>query len=230
MLARAGIASRRGSEELIRAGRVTVNGHIGLIGDRADPETDEICLDGQPVAPLLKFIYLALNKPCGYLSTRHDPQGRRTLMDLVPFKNVYPVGRLDKDTSGLILLTNDGEFAYLMAHPSHEVDKTYLARVEGKPAMTDLQRLRKGIILDDGITSPARVRIIQAGPNAALVEIVIHEGRKRQVRRMFEAVGHPVLELCRIAINGLKLGNLEPGKYRELAPSEIMELRKAVRK
>jgi 23S rRNA pseudouridine2605 synthase len=151
-------------------------------------------------------------------------------MDLVPFKNVYPVGRLDKDTSGLILLTNDGEFAYLMAHPSHEVDKTYLARVEGKPAMTDLQRLRKGIILDDGITSPARVRIIQAGPNAALVEIVIHEGRKRQVRRMFEAVGHPVLELCRIAINGLKLGNLEPGKYRELAPSEIMELRKAVRK
>ncbi len=151
-------------------------------------------------------------------------------MELVPYKNIYPVGRLDKDTSGLILLTNDGEFAYLMAHPSHEVDKTYLARVEGKPNMTELQRLRKGILLDDGITAPARARIVQADHNEALVEIAIHEGRKRQVRRMFEAVGHPVFELCRIAINGLKLGNLKPGKYRELAPSEIMELRKAAQK
>ncbi|MDD3925153.1 MAG: pseudouridine synthase [bacterium] len=227
MLAKSGITSRRGSEDLIRAGRVTVNGRMGLIGDKADLETDDIRLDGQPVAPLMHCIYLALNKPCGYLSTRHDPQGRQTLMDLVPFENVYPVGRLDKDTSGLILLTNDGEFTYLITHPSHGVDKTYLAKVKGTPDTTDLQCLRHGVALDDGMTSPARARIIQAGPDETLLEIVIHEGRKRQVRRMLAAVGHPVIELCRTAINGLKMDGLKPGEYRELTPSEVIELRKS---
>lgn len=227
ILAGSGITSRRGSEELIRAGRVTVNGLTARIGDKADPETDDICLDGQPVAPLLKHIYLALNKPCGYLSTRRDPQGRATLMELVPFENVYPVGRLDKDTSGLIFLTNDGDFTYLMTHPKHGVDKTYLARVRGRPDAADLQCLREGIMLDDGPTAPARARIIQAEPEETLLEIVIHEGRKRQVRRMLAAVGHPVAELCRLAVDGVKLGQLKCGRYRELTPVEVMELRRA---
>ncbi|HUZ99201.1 MAG TPA: pseudouridine synthase [Gaiellaceae bacterium] len=219
-LARAGIASRRGADELIKAGRVTVNGEPGQLNTFVQSR-DRVAVDGEPVS-LQKLTYLLLHKPGGVVTTARDPQGRPTVVDLVPSQpRVVPVGRLDAYTTGALLLTNDGQLAHRLAHPRYGVEKVYDATVDGKPDDLALQALRDGIELDDGPTAPARVR--RLGPNR--IELAIHEGRNHQVRRMLEAVGHPVTRLRRTAYAGLTLEGLEPGQWRELEPSEVDSLR-----
>jgi 23S rRNA pseudouridine2605 synthase len=219
-LASAGVGSRRAVDELIRAGRVTVNGQMGELGG-AVGEGDVVAVDGRPVAPQ-ELAYLMLHKPSGVVTTASDPQGRRTVVDLVESpQRVYPVGRLDRDTTGLLLLTNDGELANRLAHPRHGVEKTYVADVEGDPPPDVLRRLAEGVELDDGPTASARVRRLGAGR----VELVIHEGRNRQVRRMCEAVGHPVRRLHRSAYGPLELGALAEGRWRALTSEEVDALR-----
>ncbi len=223
-LARAGVASRRGADELIKAGRVTVNEKPGQLntfveaGDRV--ELDGRTLELQPLA------YVLLHKPAGTVTTARDPQGRRTVVDLVDLVDhaarVVPVGRLDVDTTGALLLTNDGELAHRLAHPRYEVEKLYEATVEGEPDDAALERIESGVELDDGRTAPARVR--RLAPSK--LELAIHEGRKHQVKRMLEAVGHPVTSLHRSRYAGLTLEGLEPGAWRELEPSEVERLRK----
>ena len=222
-LARAGVASRRGADELIRAGRVRVNGEeAGLAtfvsaGDRVE-------LDGQAVEPE-PLTYVLLNKPASVVTTARDPQGRPTVVGLVGHeRRVVPVGRLDADTTGLLLLTNDGPLAHRLAHPRYEVDKVYEAEVEGDPSADVVRRLAEGIELEDGLTSPARVRRI--GPGR--LELVLHEGRKRQVRRMCEAVGHPVRTLHRREYAGLTAEGLAPGEWRELTADEVKRLKALV--
>ena len=220
-LARAGVASRRGADELIKAGRVTVNGEPGQLNTFVG-DADRVKVDGREVAKQ-RLAYLLLHKPAGHVTTARDPQRRRTVVDLVPREpRVVPVGRLDVDTTGALLLTNDGALAHRLAHPRYGVEKTYLAEVEGRPSEAALQRLRGGIELDDGRTAPARARLVAPGT----VELTIHEGRNRQVRRMLEAVGHPVTRLHRSAYAGLTLEGLEPGAWRELEPSEVERLRR----
>ena len=215
-LASAGVGSRRAVDELIRAGRVTVNGATGQLGATV-ADGDVVAVDGAPVAPQ-QLAYLMLHKPAGVVTTASDPQGRRTVLDLVDApQRVFPVGRLDRDTTGLLLLTNDGELANRLAHPRHGVDKTYVADVDGDPTTEALRRLAEGVRLDDGVTAPARAR--RLGPGR--VELVIHEGRNRQVRRMCEAVGHPVRLLHRTAYGPLILGSLAPGRWRPLTPDEV---------
>ena len=219
-LARAGVASRRRADELIKAGRVTVNGEPGQLNTFVQSR-DRVAVDGELVA-LQKLTYLLLHKPAGVVTTAHDPQGRPTVVDLVPPEpRVVPVGRLDAYTTGALLLTNDGQLAHRLAHPRYGVEKVYDATVEGKPDDLALQALREGIELDDGPTAPARIR--RLGPNR--IELAIHEGRNHQVRRMLEAVGHPVTHLRRTAYAGLTLEGLEPGRWRELEPSEVDALR-----
>jgi pseudouridine synthase len=219
-LASAGVGSRRAVDELIRAGRVTVNGQMGELGS-AVGEGDVVAVDGRPVAPQ-ELAYLMLHKPPGVVTTARDPQGRRTVVDLVESpQRVYPVGRLDRDTTGLLLLTNDGELANRLAHPRHGVEKTYVADVEGDPPPDVLRRLAEGVELADGPTAPARVRRLGAGR----IELVIHEGRNRQVRRMCEAVGHPVRRLHRSAYGALELGALAEGRWRALTSEEVDALR-----
>jgi len=219
-LASAGVGSRRAVDELIRAGRVTVNGQMGELGG-AVGEGDVVAVDGRPVAPQ-ELAYLMLHKPPGVVTTARDPQGRRTVVDLVESpQRVYPVGRLDRDTTGLLLLTNDGELANRLAHPRHGVEKTYVADVEGDPPPDVLRRLAEGVELADGPTAPARVRRLGAGR----IELVIHEGRNRQVRRMCEAVGHPVRRLHRSAYGALELGALAEGRWRALTSEEVDALR-----
>ncbi len=219
-LASAGVGSRRAVDELIRAGRVTVNGEVGELG-AAVGDGDVVAVDGRPVAPQ-ELAYLMLHKPSGVVTTASDPQHRRTVVDLVESpQRVYPVGRLDRDTTGLLLLTNDGELANRLAHPRHGVDKTYVAEVEGDPPPEAIRRLAEGVELDDGPTAPARARRMGAGR----LELVIHEGRNRQVRRMCEAVGHPVRHLHRTAYGPLELGTLAPGRWRPLTAEEVAALR-----
>jgi 23S rRNA pseudouridine2605 synthase len=226
LLARAGLGSRRACEELISAGRVTVDGEVARLGRRADPKHQRIELDGVSVVVNDDLVYYLLNKPVGVVATASDPQGRTTVIDLVPpDPRVFSVGRLDNDTAGLIVLTNDGELTQLLTHPSHGVVKTYLAEVEGVPAPGALAALRDGVELDDGLTAPARVRLVQRRGTTAAVELGIHEGRNRQVRRMFEAVGHRVKSLHRSRYGPLTLEGLEPGAWRELEASEIERLR-----
>jgi len=224
VLAKAGIASRRRAEEMIREGRVRVDGRVVTeMGIRVDPETQKIECDGRRVSSREKKVYILLHKPAGFLSTVDDPRGRPIVTDLLPNikERIYPVGRLDLDTEGALILTNDGELAQEILHPSREVNRTYLARVKGKPNSAKLEALSRGIVLEGRKTWPAKLRVRDAaGPNT-VIEIVIHEGRKRQVRKMFAAVGHPVLELKRIAYGHLELGNLEPGKFRFLTPRDI---------
>jgi 23S rRNA pseudouridine2605 synthase len=226
-LAHAGKASRRAAEELVRAGRVTVGGEIVRDPARDVDERSGVVLDGRPVTAAEPRAVHAVHKPAGVVSTASDPQGRPTVVELVPSeRRLYPVGRLDADTTGLILLTNDGELADLLMHPRYEVEKTYRAIVRNAPVgERALRSLREGVELEDGITAPAGVRLI--APDA--LELTIHEGRKRQVRRMCEAVGHPVARLERIRFGPLALGDLAPGEHRRLSDGEIADLREAAR-
>lgn len=223
-LAHAGVASRRPAELLIAAGRVSVGGEVVTDPARDVDERSGVAVDGLPVAPEPREVHV-LNKPAGVVSTARDTHERRTVVDLVSSeRRLYPVGRLDADTTGLILLTNDGELAERLTHPRFEVDKVYRARVEPAPVPDRaLRALRGGVDLDDGRTAPARVSLVASG----LLEITIHEGRKRQVRRMCEAVGHRVLALERIAFGPLRLGDLTPGESRRLTPAEVERLRQA---
>ena len=229
VLSRAGLASRRRAAVLIREGRVAVNGiTVGEPGYRVKAQ-DVVTLDGEPVGAREEAVYLLLHKPVGYISTARDPQGRKTVMDLVSSvpHRVYPVGRLDLDSSGLILLTNDGDLAARLTHPRYQVSKTYRVRVIGVPSSRALTLLRDGVPLEDGITAPAEVRLVGRWAKGAEMEFVLREGKKRQVRRMCRAVGHPVSALCRIALGPLKLGDLEPGAWRPLRPSEVRALKQA---
>ncbi|HKT43740.1 MAG TPA: pseudouridine synthase [Gaiellaceae bacterium] len=220
-LARAGVASRRGADELIKAGRVTVNGEPGQLNTFVESR-DHVDVDGRRVE-LQRLAYVLLHKPAGVVTTARDPHGRRTVVDLVPADpRVVPVGRLDVDTTGALLLTNDGPLAHTLAHPRYGVEKTYVATVEGEPTDATLRALADGIELDDGRTAPARVR--RLAPHE--IELTIHEGRNRQVRRMLELVGHPVRHLHRSAYAGLTVDDLEPGTYRELEPTEVERLRR----
>jgi 23S rRNA pseudouridine2605 synthase len=226
-LARAGIASRRGAETLVADGRVTVDGAVVTDPARDVTGQETIAVDGEAVRDFGARVVYALNKPAGVVSTARDTHGRRTVVDLVASaERLYPVGRLDADTTGLILLTNDGDLAYALTHPSFEVPRTYRARVEGRPDERALRALREGVELDDGRTAPARVRRIGAHE----LELTIHEGRKRQIRRMCAAVGHPVLALRRVAFGPLRLGELEPGHTRQLTAAEVQRLRQAAQR
>jgi pseudouridine synthase len=219
-LARAGVASRRKADELIKAGRVTVNGEPGQLNTFVE-RRDRVAVDGEPVE-LQPLTYVLLHKPAGTVTTARDPQGRPTVVGLVDHDaRVVPVGRLDADTTGALLLTNDGELAHRLAHPRYEVEKVYVAEVEGEPSADALRRLEQGVELDDGPTAPARAG--RLGPHA--VELRIHEGRKHQVKRMLAAVGHPVTRLHRSRYAGLTLEGLEPGAWRELEPFEVERLR-----
>jgi 23S rRNA pseudouridine2605 synthase len=219
-LARAGVASRRGADELIKAGRVRVNGEPGRLNTFVQP-SDSVDVDGEPVAAQ-RLAYVLLHKPAGTVTTARDPQRRPTVVDLVDLpERVVPVGRLDADTTGALLLTNDGPLAHRLAHPRYGVEKTYVVEVQGEPDDAALGRLARGIELEEGPTAPAQAR--RLGPSR--IELTIHEGRNRQVKRMFEAIGHPVRRLHRSAYAGLTLEGLEPGRWRELEPSEVGALR-----
>jgi len=231
-LARAGIASRRGSEDLITAGHVAVNGAVVTqLGARVDPLTDRVTVDGEVVDAGGEPVYLLLNKPADVVTTMSDPQGRRTVREFMPdgVPGLFPVGRLDRDTTGALLLTTDGELAHRLMHPRYHVPKRYLARVEGRLADEDLEPLRTGVELDDGPTKPARARVVEAHDDSSEVEIEVSEGRKRQVKRMCEAIGHPVRTLHREAFGPLDLGDLREGASRELTPAEVAALRESVR-
>ena len=223
-LARAGVASRRRADDLIKAGRVRVNGAPGelntVVGSR-----DVVEVDGERVRPQ-KLTYVLLHKPAGVVTTARDPHGRRTVVDLIGRRpGIVPVGRLDADTTGALLLTNDGQLAHRLAHPRYEVDKVYVAEVEGRPGADALRRLAEGVELEDGRSAPARVR--RLAPSR--VELTIHEGRKHQVKRMLEAVGHPVVRLHRSRYAGLSADDLAPGESRELTSEEVAVLRAVVR-
>lgn len=249
-LARAGVASRRHAEELIVAGRVTVNGQVAELGSKVDPAADVVAFDGRVVeAPVGEATTLMLHKPAGYVTTMDDPQGRLTVAELVPdVPGLYPVGRLDADTTGLLLFTTDGDLGQRLLHPRTHVRKQYLALVEGKLSEKDVRPLREGVLLEDGMTSPAEVEMLVGkrrdeamgaigdGPGSSgmvrrywgrgpkgctVLEVGLYEGRKRQVRRMLEAVGHPVIALHRASVAGLELGGLPRGQWRELTADEM---------
>ena len=225
ILAHAGLGSRRTAEDLIADGRVTVNGEVATLGTRADPEADAIEVDGARIGVKQGLVHYLLNKPTGVVTTASDPQGRPTVVEIVPADpRVYPVGRLDADTEGLLILTNDGELAHRLTHPSFGVDKEYLADVEGRPSRGAVRRLREGVALDDGPTAPAKVSLV--GDHT--LRITIHEGRNRQVRRMCDAVGHPVRRLVRVRIGSLADRRLAPGEWRELTQDELRALERAV--
>jgi 23S rRNA pseudouridine2605 synthase len=222
-LARAGVASRRRADELIKAGRVTVNGEPGRLNTFVS-RGDAVALDGEPVAAQ-RLAYVLLHKPGGTVTTARDPQGRPTVVDVVDLpERVVPVGRLDADTTGALLLTNDGPLAHRLAHPRYGVEKVYEVEVEGEPGPDALRQLEKGVDLDDGRTAPARARLI--GPS--VIELALHEGRNRQVKRMCTAVGHPVRRLHRSRYAGLTLEALDPGRWRELEREETERLRATV--
>lgn len=222
-LARAGVASRRASEEMIADGRVEVNGEVVVEqGTRVDPERDVIRVDGSRIPPPRRHLYLVLNKPRGVVSTMDDPQGRPTLEQYVPpHQRLFHVGRLDTDTEGLLILTNDGDFANKLSHPRHEVPKTYLVEVEGLLDNRTLRRLEKGVTLDDGPIKADRVKLVTRAEARSLVQITLHSGRNRVVRRMFDTVGHPVRQLSRISIGPVRLGQLPIGETRELTREEL---------
>jgi len=221
VLARAGIGSRRVCDDLVADGRVTVDGQVAVLGQRVDLETARIAVDGVPVAVAPGLVHYLLNKPRGVVTTASDPQGRPTVVSLVPGEpRVFPVGRLDRDTEGLLILTNDGELSQLLTHPSHGVAKEYLAEVDGTPSPGALRALREGVPLDDGLTAPATVGTVAPG----VLRIVIHEGRNRQVRRMCTAVGYPVRRLVRTRIGPLSDHALAPGNWRPLTAAEVRSL------
>ncbi|HSE42178.1 MAG TPA: pseudouridine synthase [Acidobacteriota bacterium] len=226
ILSQAGVTSRRKAEEFIRQGRVRVNGKVIYeLGTKADPDRDEIHFDGKKIEPKQPRISVLLNKPDGYITSLRDPEGRPTvakLVDNLPVR-LYPVGRLDYHTEGLLILTNDGELAQQIEHPSHQIEKVYLAKVKGIPHPNELKRLREGIVIEGRKTLPATIKIVETRKNA-WIEVVIREGRQNQIRKMFDVIGHPVLKLKRIAIGSLRDDNLKPGEYRMLKSSEIRRL------
>lgn len=227
-LARAGVASRRASEALIEQGRVKVNGQVVTeLGRKVHPVHDEVRLDDAVVAPEVRAVTLMLHKPAGYLTSMKDDRGRKCVSELVPcdeYRGLFPIGRLDLDTTGLLLFSTDGELGNALLHPSRHVDKTYHAWVKGRPEKRALDRLRKGVRLEDGMTAPAQVKVIDEHQRETLLRIVIHEGRKRQVKRMCEAVGHPVVSLHRERFGPLALGDLSQGLYRLLSDAEVAAL------
>lgn len=226
-MARAGVASRRNCEELILAGRVAVNGQVvDLLGTRVDPESDSVAVDGAEIKMETPKRYFVLHKPNGVLTSVSDDQGRRTVMDLldVDLSGLFPVGRLDLDTEGLLLVTNDGELAFRLTHPRYEVAKTYVAEVRGRPAQEALHHLRRGVRLEDGVTAPAEVAIVEGPRERSAVRLTIHEGKKREVRRMLQKVGHPVIRLQRVSFGPLSLGALPIGQYRPLTEDEVRSL------
>lgn len=226
-LAAAGVASRRASEVLILEGKVSVNGKVVReLGTKVEPGQDVVLVNGQPVQREEQLVYLLMNKPAGYVTTVKDTHNRLTVMDLiadVPYR-LFPVGRLDYETEGLLLLTNDGEFAYRMTHPKFKMVKTYVATVQGNVTEERLAQLRSGVQLEDGMTAPAEVKILRRENHKTVVEIAIHEGRNRQVRRMFKAVKNPVLELKRVSIGPLSLKGINVGEYRYLQEAELKKL------
>ena len=225
VLARVGLGSRRVCEELIGEGRVTVDGAVAELGCRVNVESARSEVDGAPVGVRPGLVYYLLNKPAGVVTTASDPHDRPTVVDLVPDDpRVFPVGRLDAQTEGLLLLTNDGDLAHRLTHPSFGVDKEYLAEVKGRPSPAAVRRLREGVVLEDGRTAPARAVLVEA----SVLRITIHEGRNRQVRRMCEAVGHPVARLVRTRIGPLVDRSLAPGSHRTLVAEEMQALRRAV--
>ena len=221
VLAAAGVASRRAVEEMVAEGRITVNGQPARLGQRVDPDHDAVEVDGVPVGLRTDLVYYLLNKPPGVVTTASDPQGRPTVVDMVPEEpRVFPVGRLDADSEGLLLLTNDGGLTHRLTHPSFGVPKEYLAHVEGRPSRGALRKLREGVELEDGAVQAVAVSL----PEPSVIRIVVHEGRNRLVRRMCEAVGHPVIRLVRTRIGPLADRKLPPGQWRVLKPSEVREL------
>jgi 23S rRNA pseudouridine2605 synthase len=226
ILSRAGVASRRSAERIMLEGRVTLNGvAVRELGTKADLASDDLRVDGVRVRAPREIVYLVLNKPKGVVSTRRDPAGRRTVMDLVPsVAGLFPVGRLDVTTEGLILLTNDGDFAQRVAHPRYEVPRVYHAKVHGVPTPETLARLRKGVRVDGERMSVDKARILEGEGNAWL-ELTLHEGKNREVKRLLEAVGHPVSKLKRVALGPLSNRGLEPGQFRALTPREVKTLR-----
>lgn len=232
IIAAAGLASRRQAETWISAGRVTVNGQTAELGESADPQADIILVDGKALTIQGTLYYVLLNKPSGYVTSRQDPQGRACVIDLVKDLPVRlnPVGRLDLTTEGLLLLTNDGDLAYRLTHPRHEIDKTYLVRVRGELDPVSRRKLEMGVLLDDGMTAPARIDHLRRSGSHSWFEITIHEGRNRQVRRMCETLGYPVSRLKRIRLGFLELGRLKSGEYRLLTDDEILRLRQECHK
>jgi len=234
-LSRCGVASRREGENLILQGRVTVNGQVVQeLGTKIDPEKDKVEVDGSVVKPK-PFTYVILNKPRGYITSVEAKEGKPTIIDLLKGlkTRVYPVGRLDLDSEGLLLLTNDGELAFRLMHPRYHVEKRYLVKVKGQPSEKKLERLRRGIRLEDekkkGLyrkTAPAQIKVIKSKGKETELEAALKEGRKRQIRRMFQSVGHPVVSLVRVSIGNLTLEGLPKGRYRHLTPQEVAELKK----
>ncbi len=230
-LAQCGIASRRKAEELIAAGRISIDGLVvTTMGAKIDPKRQCVLFDGRAVTREEAKIYILLNKPKGFVTTLDDPQGRPIVINLIKSKDarLFPVGRLDLDTEGALILTNDGDFAQRVQHPSYEVTKTYEALVAGTPDAGDLRSLEKGILLDGKPTAPASLQILQTAQRTTLLQITIHEGRKRQVKMMFRAINHPVLHLKRIAYGNLSLGNLRQGSYRSLTPKDLKKIFKNI--
>ena len=228
VLARAGLGSRRSVEEMISAGRIAVNGTTARLGQRVDSAKDKVEVDGSLVPLDVSLVHYLLNKPVGVVTTAADPEDRPTVLDLVELPaRVWPAGRLDVDSEGALVLTNDGELSHRLTHPSFEVPKTYVAKVGGSIGQRALRTLARGVELEDGPTRPAKVTPLERSGGSTLIEITITEGRNRQVRRMFDAVGHRVLALVRTAIGPLKLGHLKPGSVRRLSPAEVRELYRA---
>jgi 23S rRNA pseudouridine2605 synthase len=224
----AGLMSRRKAEELIAAGRVSVGGRAAVLGDRVDPDSERVEVDGIPIPVAPGLVTYLLNKPPGVVSTASDPHGRPTVVDLVPTEpRVWPVGRLDADSEGLLLVSNDGELTQRVTHPSFGITKTYLALVEGSPGVAALRRLVEGVDLDDGPARALSARMVDRTGSRTLVEVVMVEGRNREVRRMAEAVGHPVVRLVRTAIGPLHDPGLKPGTWRRLGPEEVAALYRA---
>ncbi len=227
VMAHAGVASRRKSEDIIAEGRVKVNGVVVTeMGTKVDPVHDTIEVDGEEIEKEKK-IYIKLHKPKGYVTTVNDPQGRQTVLDLIHSidKRIYPVGRLDLDSSGLLLLTNDGDLTYKITHPSHELDKEYTVVVNGELTKAELNRFKKGIQLEEGKTSPAKIEKVNQDSKNTTYKVIIHEGMNRQIRRMFDKLGYEVVSLIRVRIGNISLGSLQPGEYRKLSRKKLQDLK-----
>jgi 23S rRNA pseudouridine2605 synthase len=231
ILSKTGLTSRRKAEQWIREGRVTVNGQPGSIGAKADPLKDHIRVDGRRIAPPPSFVTLLLNKPKKTITSADDPEGRRTVFDLLPEEKprLFPIGRLDYDAEGVLLLTNDGEMSYRLAHPSFQVPRTYWVKLKGKPSREEIRKVSRGIMLADGPTAPCRVVALRESGENLWVEMVLREGRNRQVKRMWEKAGYSVLKLKRVEFAGLTVQGLAPGEHRILSEREVRALKKRLK-